>query len=49
MCHLLKSVVKDYLQELEVAMLEKRVDLAVHSLKDMPTVLPTGLVFLTNL
>ncbi|WP_282927111.1 hydroxymethylbilane synthase [Megamonas funiformis] len=32
-----------FTKELEVAMLEKRVDLAVHSLKDMPTVLPTGL------
>ena len=28
-------------------MLEKRVDLAVHSLKDMPTVLPTGLSLTT--
>lgn len=36
-----------FTKELEVAMLEKRVDLAVHSLKDMPTVLPTGLSLTT--
>lgn len=29
--------------EIERALLEKRVDLAVHSLKDLPTVQPTGL------
>ena len=49
MCHLLKIGGKGlFTKELEVAMLEKRVDLAVHSLKDMPTVLPTGLSLTTN-
>ncbi|MCC6145887.1 MAG: hydroxymethylbilane synthase [Candidatus Hydrogenedentes bacterium] len=33
-----------FTKELEVALLEKRVDLAVHSLKDVPTELPRGLV-----
>jgi hydroxymethylbilane synthase len=32
-----------FTKELEVALLEKRADLAVHSLKDLPTELPTGL------
>ncbi|MDX9972703.1 MAG: hydroxymethylbilane synthase [FCB group bacterium] len=32
-----------FTKELEVAMLEKRADLAVHSLKDLPTTLPDGL------
>ncbi len=32
-----------FTKELEIAMMEKRVDLAVHSLKDMPTALPDGL------
>jgi hydroxymethylbilane synthase len=32
-----------FTKELEVALLEKRADLAVHSLKDLPTDLPTGL------
>ena len=32
-----------FTKELEVALLEKRVDLAVHSLKDLPTELPAGL------
>lgn len=33
-----------FTRELEVALLERRVDLAVHSLKDLPTELPAGLV-----
>ncbi|HXG64469.1 MAG TPA: hydroxymethylbilane synthase, partial [Blastocatellia bacterium] len=32
-----------FTQELEEAMLAGRIDLAVHSLKDLPTELPTGL------
>jgi hydroxymethylbilane synthase len=32
-----------FTKELEVALLEKQADLAVHSLKDLPTVLPEGL------
>ena len=32
-----------FTKELENAMLEKRTDIAVHSLKDMPTVVPDGL------
>ncbi|MBQ5758898.1 MAG: hydroxymethylbilane synthase [Schwartzia sp.] len=32
-----------FTKELETAMLEKRTDIAVHSLKDMPTVVPDGL------
>lgn len=32
-----------FTKELEVALLEQRADLAVHSLKDLPTELPTGL------
>lgn len=32
-----------FTKELEVEMLEKKIDLAVHSLKDMPTQLPEGL------
>src|SRR5215831_14733451 len=32
-----------FTKELEVALLEKKVELAVHSLKDLPTELPTGL------
>lgn len=32
-----------FTKELESAMLEKKIDLAVHSLKDMPTTLPEGL------
>jgi hydroxymethylbilane synthase len=33
-----------FTKELEVAMLSKEIDLAVHSLKDMPTELPEGLI-----
>lgn len=32
-----------FTKELEVAMLEGRIDLAVHSMKDIPTALPSGL------
>src|SRR5215213_175068 len=32
-----------FTKELEVALLERRVDVAVHSLKDLPTVTPEGL------
>jgi hydroxymethylbilane synthase len=33
-----------FTRELEAALLDKRIDLAVHSLKDLPTSLPDGLV-----
>lgn len=33
-----------FTKELEVAMLNREIDLAVHSMKDLPTVLPEGLV-----
>lgn len=33
-----------FTKELEVSMLNREIDLAVHSLKDMPTELPTGLI-----
>ncbi len=32
-----------FTKEIDVALLERRIDLAVHSLKDLPTVLPDGL------
>ncbi len=32
-----------FIKELEDALLEERIDLAVHSMKDMPTTLPAGL------
>src|SRR5690348_179279 len=33
-----------FTKELEIALLEGQADLAVHSLKDLPTDLPTGLI-----
>lgn len=32
-----------FTKELEVALLERRIDIAVHSLKDLPTIVPEGL------
>jgi len=32
-----------FTKELEVALLERRIDVAVHSLKDLPTIIPEGL------
>ena len=33
-----------FTRELDIAMLEKRIDIAVHSSKDLPTILPEGIV-----
>ena len=33
-----------FTKEIETALLENRVDLAVHSMKDLPTTLPEGLI-----
>jgi hydroxymethylbilane synthase len=38
-----------FTKELEVALLDRRIDLVVHSLKDLPTAVPTGLTNLTIL
>ena len=38
-----------FLKEIEEALIEKRVDLAVHSLKDVPTEMPVGLVIVAIL
>ena len=32
-----------FTKELDVALFDKRIDIAVHSLKDLPTILPEGL------
>src|SRR5688572_28173734 len=32
-----------FTKELEMALLDRRIDLVVHSLKDLPTAMPTGL------
>jgi hydroxymethylbilane synthase len=43
--YLAGSVEKGFFtKELEVALLERRIDLVVHSLKDLPTAVPAGLV-----
>jgi hydroxymethylbilane synthase len=37
-----------FTKEIEAALLEDRVDLAVHSMKDLPTTLPAGLVLVQS-
>jgi len=36
---------RDFIKELEEALLEETIDLAVHSVKDVPTDIPSRLMF----